>query len=329
MKKKIYILLTALCFPAFTAIAQNNNSEEEIAVHFNDKTWYDKGFDFYIEGGIFFGNKFNANYYNGSNLNENNLYYLFENEYWRREIGEQISEHYPYISNIESVLPELDPNSDTYDWNSHYKASTLIALGIRYKIRNGWAISLSYAFSRLKVNTHCLLHTPADFGNMRKRPEMAILGKEDRSMIDLSVSYLFSQAHPVVKPFLEVGLQFNYAKVKSLDAMLLNQDGDPVGSEYTLLDYYHGQGYYPGAMSYDDVIFGGAGFGISGATGLKIVVNKNISLDPTFYGTFSKTGIYERMNSPLPEYHSKNKFVFNYGVMLRIIMNDFFVSKNH
>lgn len=325
MKLKYWIVgcLTALLLLPFFVQAQVE--EEVVPVHFSDTTWYDKGFDFYIGAGIFFGNKFNANYYNGSKLNENNLQYIFENDYWKREMMELINQYYPYVSINDDIHPSANP--DDYNWDTHYKISTMVSLGARYKIRDGWGISLSYSFSRLTTNSQCLLETTNDYGNMRKLPVMSMVGKEDRSMIDLSMSYLFSKVHPVVKPFFELGVQFNYAKVKSFDAMLLDQDGQPVGNERSLLNIYDNQGYYPGAQTYD-YIFGGPGFGFSGAAGLKICVGKNVSLDPTFYCYAGRTGIYQMMNSPLEGYDPGNRFAFNYGVLLRVVMNDFFVSRN-
>ena len=89
----------------------------------------------------------------------------------------------------------------------------------------------------------------------------------------------------------------------------------------TLFDIYGGSNYVPGMQTYD-VIYGGPGFGFSFATGLKLVVNKYVSLDPTFYGCMS------RLNLPVYDLKSKsvveNPFTFNYGVMLRVVMNDFF-----
>ncbi|MCQ2284467.1 MAG: hypothetical protein MJZ57_06155 [Bacteroidales bacterium] len=325
MDKKITICcLLAILFIPFISKAQYE--KEVVPVHFSDTTWYDKGFDLYIGGGMFVGNTFNANYYNGSNLNENNLAYLFDNrDYWRREMMEVISQTYPYISINDDIHPSVDPGGD-YDWETRYKVKTLVSFGARYKFRDGWGISLSYTFSRLTANSRCLLETPNDYGNMRDLPTMLMVGKEDRSMIDLSMTYLFSKVHPIVKPFVELGVQFNYAKVKSFDAMLLDAEEHPVGREFSLLNIYDNQGYYPGAQEYD-VIFGGPGFGFSGSAGLKICVSKYVSLDPTFYCYAGKTGIYQMKNSPVEGYNQDNRFTFNYGVMLRVVMNDFFFSK--
>ena len=194
------------------SFAQSDIQAEETPVKITDKTWADRGFDFYISGGMLYGNKFNANYYNGSKYNENSLNFVFSNQYWYEEWQRTVSEYYPHISMSDRIYVN-DP--DDMDWNLHYKLSLMVSLGARYKLGNGWAIALSYSFSRLTTSTQVLLSSNAVTGNMYKQPVVAIVGKEYRSMIDLSASYLFSQVSPIVKPFVELGLQFNYAKAKS------------------------------------------------------------------------------------------------------------------
>ena len=328
MKIVNQIICSVILLVPFVLWAQTEPTEELAPVHFNDNTWYDKGFDFYIGGGGFMGNSFNANYYNGSNLNENNLNYLFENQYWKEELMQEIAECYSNISINDDVSPYQDPGvNSNYNWETHYKLRTMIALGARYKISYGWALSLSYSYSQLFVNSRCLLVAPTVTGNLEQIPEMLMYGKEKRSMIDLSMSYLISQASDVVKPFIELGVQFNYAKVKEFNAALLNQDGEVYGQERSLLDLYNSTGgYTPGMTATSTKIFGGPGFGFSGAAGLKIVINRNVSLDPTFYCYMGRLGIYQMMNSPVTGYDAGNQFTFNYGFLLRVVMNDFFVS---
>lgn len=317
-------MIMVTCLLSLALCAQPE--QDAAPVHFSDTTWCDKGFDFYIGGGMFIGNKFNANYYNGSNLNENNLNYIFFNQYWKDELDQVISEYYPGIQ-MGSAYLELDPGSDIYNWESHYKLTMMVSLGMRYKIRNGWGLSLSYSFSRLTSSSQCLLSSNQPLGNEMRLPVMAMVGKEDRSTIDFMASYLFSKVHKNVKPFLELGVQFNYAKAKSFKAVLLDKDGKPVGTEYSLLNQYDSEhGYTPGAQTYD-ITYGGPGFGFSGAAGLKIAINKTVSLDPTFYCYMGRLGIYQMKNSPLPEFREGNKFTFNYGVLVRVVMSDFFFSK--
>ena len=307
------LLLVAMMLPV-VVFAQREEVGD--AISFRDTTWYDRGFDFYISGGMFWGGKKTALYYNGSRYNECNLDYLFNNEYRRKEILAAVVKIYPNISmNDEIGYREKDLNlMPTYNLCSN------IGLGVRYKIRNNWGISLSYSFSRLTVNTKFLLYVPGQVpSNTYPMPEMTLSAKEDRSMIDLSMSYLFSNVNRIIKPFLELGAQFNYVRVKKFDALLLDSKNNPVLT-LTLLDPYGGANYVPGVdMQTYDVIYGGPGFGGSFAAGLKIVVNKYVSLDPTFYGCFSHLHLKP---------YGEKVTTFNYGVMLRVVVNDFFLHNN-
>ncbi len=277
-------------------------------VHYHDTTWYDKGFDLYIGSGAFFANKENALYYNGSSLNECNLDYIFDNHYWYEEIQKEVSDNYHHVSPTD----EISYREENLDWHVRYKIKTMLQLGARYKFGRNWGLSLSYSFCRLTTSSQFLLNYSSVSGNLIDAPVMELHGKEDRSMIDLSASYVISQLHPVAKPFVEVGAQFNYARARILEAAI----GDRT---WTLLDPYNGEQYVPGAqMTTYDVIYGGPGYGISFAAGLKLVVSKSFSIDPTFYGCMASYGI-----KPLQE----RAFNFNYGVVIRLVMNDFFFKR--
>ena len=252
MRRFCVILLVLLsCFAAY---AQREQIGE--AVTFHDTTWYDRGFDVYIGGGMFWGGRQTALYYNGSRYNECNLNYIFDNEYRVRELLEAVVKVYPHIS----MSDQIGYNESDLNMLPNYTVSASVGVGVRYKIRNNWGISLSYMFSRLSTTNKLLLTYTSISGNLYDAPELTLVGKEDRSMIDLSVSYLFSGVHPIVKPFVEVGAQFNYAKVKKFDAILLDKRNNPVYTQ-TLMDIYNGGNYVPGVdMQTYDVIYGGPGF---------------------------------------------------------------------
>lgn len=307
MRRFCVILLVLLsCFAAY---AQREQIGE--AVTFHDTTWYDRGFDVYIGGGMFWGGRQTALYYNGSRYNECNLNYIFDNEYRVRELLEAVVKVYPHIS----MSDQIGYNESDLNMLPNYTVSASVGVGVRYKIRNNWGISLSYMFSRLTTTNKLLLTYTSISGNLYDAPELTLVGKEDRSMIDLSVSYLFSGVHPIVKPFVEVGAQFNYAKVKKFDAILLDKRNNPVYTQ-TLMDIYNGGNYVPGVnMQTYDVIYGGPGFGASFSAGLKIVVNKFVSIDPTFYFCASRLHL---------EPYGNKVMSLNYGAMVRVVMNDFF-----
>ncbi len=307
LKRTIAVIGIIAC--VFAGFAQREQVGE--VVSFRDTTWYDRGFDFYVGGGMFWGGKKTALFYNGSKFNECGLDYLFDNEYRRREILEAVTKVYPHISMNDQIgYDERDLNMEP-----RYNLGSCVTLGVRYKIRNNWALALSYTFSRLSVTNKLLLTYTSVSGNNYKAPEMTLVGKEDRSMIDLSASYLFSGAHKIVKPFVEFGVQFNYAKVKKFDAVILDSRNNPQLT-LTLLDPYNGASYVPGVdMQTYNVIYGGPGYGFSFATGIKFVVNKFVSIDPTFYGCMSKINL---------NVYGNKLMSFNYGVMLRVVMSDFF-----
>lgn len=306
---KQFLIAVLFFFLAIAAFAQREQVGE--AVTFHDTTWYDRGFDFYIGGGMFWGGRQTALYYNGSINNECNLMYIFDNEYRTRELLEAVVSVYPYIS----MSDEIGYKESDLNMLPVYNMSANIGLGVRYKIRNNWGISLSYMFSRLTTTNKLLLTYTSVSGNLYRAPELTLSGKEDRSMIDLSASYLFSDVHKMVKPFVELGAQFNYVRVKKFDAVLLDDRNNPVYTQ-TLLDIYNGGNYVPGVdMQTYDVIYGGAGFGISFAAGLKLVVNKYVSIDPTFYFCASRLHL---------EPYGSKVMSLNYGAMVRVVMNDFF-----
>ena len=101
MMKKRAIIIIAIIACCVAGFAQREQIGE--VVTFRDTTWYDRGFDFYIGGGMFFGGKKSALYYNGSSHNECNLNYLFDNEYRRREILEKVVQLYPHISMSDQI----------------------------------------------------------------------------------------------------------------------------------------------------------------------------------------------------------------------------------
>ncbi|MBR4136524.1 MAG: hypothetical protein IKU03_08995 [Bacteroidales bacterium] len=308
--KHTHIIILLLVFAALTP--RQLRGQEYVSsepVHYHDTTWYDKGFDLYIGSGAFFANKQNALYYNGSSRNESNLDYIFGNEHWYREIQEEVIRLYPHVS----FSDEITYREENLDWNMRYKIKTMLNLGLRYKFGHNWGLSLSYSFCRLTTSCQFLLDYSSVSGNLFDFPVMEIHGKEDRSMIDLSASYLISQLHPIAKPFVEVGAQFNFCKAKLLEALVGERS-------WTLQDRYGGHHYVPGAqMNTYDVIYGGAGYGISFAAGLKIVVSKSVSIDPAFYGCMASYGI-----KPMQE----RVFNFNYGVIIRLVMNDYFFSRH-
>ena len=112
MLKRVFVTLMLVCAMA-VSFAQRDTLANGTPVRITDKTWADRGFDFYIAGGMLFGDKFNANYYNGSKRNENNLNFVMGNQYWYEAWQQTVSEYYPHIS-INDQIYVNDPAD--FDW---------------------------------------------------------------------------------------------------------------------------------------------------------------------------------------------------------------------
>ena len=295
MKYLKLILLFFLVIPFCTTAQPGSKS-------LKDTSWYNKGFDFMVSGGVYFGNKYNAGYYNGSSQNENGLDYLFNNKYWYDDINQLLIDKYSYIS--DSVYLGDLPQRMSYNPNMS------ISFGFRYKFNKNWGISLYYSYTKITASDKFYLDYKTPSGNIRPGYIAEYLvGQESRSIFDLSASYLF-HPHSIVKPFVEVGVQFNFVDVKKYIALIEDK-------EYNLLDYYNGAYYTPNSQMQEfDTKYGGPGYGFSFSTGIKLAFNKYISIDPTFYLSASSFGLTGYKN-----------IAFNYGAVVRIFMSDLFFSK--
>ena len=307
--KKVILCLLVFLSAGLCVFAQNRGNSQlpkENADEQNDNI-KDTGFDIIFAGGCYFGSKYNAQYYNGDYANENGLDYLFENYYRRREINTLITENYPYISDSVSYGGPLG--------NMKYRVAVMIQLGIRYKFSKNWSIQLVYSFARLKANGQFRLLYTSVPGNYHTGmlDNQYILGKEDRSLIDLSACYHFT-TKSIVKPFLEAGFQFNFVRVKSMEAVFYDDNNNKLKS-FSFINNL--QNYVPGVQSDGSIVkYGGPGFGFSAAFGLKLAFNKLVSLDPCFYFNAGKFGL-----------EGYKDFSYNFGVLVRIIMNDSMFSK--
>ncbi|MBO4654217.1 MAG: hypothetical protein J5644_01570 [Bacteroidales bacterium] len=314
MKKIIvFFLILTSCLSAFSQSKDGARSSSETQTSRSakeekeDDHIKDKGFDIIFAGGCYFGSKYNAQYYNGDYANENNLAYLFENKYRYDEINKLIKNYYSYIDSIHYGGPL---------GNMKYRVSVMVSLGIRYKITKNWSVQLMYSFARLKANGQFRLLYEAPPGNFRTGmlDNQYILGKEDRSLIDLSACYLFT-TKSIVKPFIEAGFQFNFVRVKSMDAVFYDDNNNKLGQPFSFINNL--QNYVPGVQSDGTIVkYGGPGFGFSATVGIKLAFNQFVSLDPCFYFNAGKFGL-----------EGYKDFSYNFGVLVRIIMNDSMFSK--
>ena len=295
MKKISVSLFFFLVVALQLSYSQNFTTDQK-----NELNIADPGVDFIIAGGIYMGSAKTAGYYGGYPENELTLNYVFRNEYWTKEILKLITDHNNFVSSTDTTIGIRD-----YPDHVHYQPAMSVCIGASYRFDEHWRINIYYTFARLTVKSIFNVRYDNRVPGNLDRPEFLsylLLGKENRSFFDLTGSYTF-QFNRIFKPFIEFGAQFNFVKVKSLDAIIEDR-------EYTLLDYYGGASYVPGMTTYKPN-YGGPGFGVTGVIGAKLAYNKSISVDPCFYVSYGKIGL-----------NGYKDFHLNWGAYIRLVLSD-------
>ena len=292
--KKSFIFCLMTLGLGFVCFAQ---SDEDLEMNINGP-----GADFSISGGIYFGSKTTAGYYSGIPSNENNLNYIFNNKSWKDNIIQLIASH----NQVVSATDTLYINEESYPRNVHYKPAMSVSIGASYRFDRHWRINLYYTFARLTArDVFSVFYENHTLGNEVNDYFLYVLvGKENRSFFDLTGSYTF-HVNKIVKPFIELGAQFNFVRVKSFDAVIEDKP-------FSLLDIYGGSTYVQGAyMQTFEPHYGGAGWGVTASAGVKLAFSPSVSLDPCFYVSYGKINL-----EGYKDCH------FNYGVYVRIVMSD-------
>jgi hypothetical protein len=146
-----------------------------------------------------------------------------------------------------------------------------------------------------------------------------MLAKEDRHYIDFSVGYIL-QKHHIVKPFISIGGMFTYINIKSFNVFIESEK-----PTFDLMAIAKNPYYTPGIPSSpgnEYIVWKGPGYGCSLTVGLKLAVNRMISLDPVFQLSVASFGNSQN----LPGFYTK--MCFNYMAGIRLVMNDAVFTRN-
>jgi opacity protein-like surface antigen len=303
--KTHFLYFLSFIFCVTSVFAQYD--EEETGI---DRTWKQKGFEFYIGSNAYFASKKTASYYNGSPENEINLNLIFNNEYRYLQLWELMNVAYPYQEKF--VVEE-------YNMNSSYSVAMDLAFGAKYRFHKNWYLDLSYSFRRLTAdNTFVFFFPDVQVGNQenqRRSQPQHLLGKEDRHYIDLSVGYI-AQKHHIAKPFLAVGVMFTHVKINRFLAII-------EGTQFDLMNYARYPNSTPGIQDMpDNRVWSGPGYGFSLTAGLKIAFSRVVSIDPVFQLSVASFGnsAYIRGFNTAP--------CFNFFAGVRLVMCDALIFRN-
>jgi len=227
-------------------------------------TLYSTGFSFGLNMGAFWANKYQANFYNGSNVNDDSINLVFGNKYYLNEITAALNDTFHNVQ-----LPA----------EMHYQPAMLIGFNIKYNMTHNLGVFLQFNYQALRAKDVFTMDLgPPGVYHQDSSLICPIWGKEDRYNIDLGISKDFSLSKNIAI-FAEGGMNINYTKVK--------EHKIAIGSlEYSLINIYGNQPYIPNTqMQTYTMHLGGWGIGGFVNAGVRLIFNNHVSLDPgaSFY----------------------------------------------
>lgn len=269
----------------------------------NDKTEDSgsEGWAFGLNLGMIMPSNYSANFYNGSEDNENSLSRILDNQYYKQKIVDHIGYNYTGWE-----IPESMP----------YKVAMNVGIYIRYGLGSDHGFFTQVSYHKLEASDIFLLRldVPQSTNIDPTYLECPIVGQEERTLIDFGYYKELPLAEKI-RLNIELGVNFNNTLVKSNKILIRNLTGTDAGLEYSIkYDGDHPLGEYDQGNTYD-IRQGGIGFGAFGGGHIRFVFSKSISFDPGFDLYFSKTAL-EGYTALKPQF----------SFFARIIMTNFFTG---
>jgi len=288
------IMVVLLLIPCQVGFSQENNTrkkskpshsiknEEEDEEDENKFTRWEFGVNF----GTYFADKYTANYYNGSEQNVNKLSYVWSNYYWYREIALA-------LQSSDTVIIRGLPT------DMHYTVALTGGLFLRYNFVRNWGLFFEFNYAKLKTDDG--LTVEVDPPTYLREPDLRILGihgSESRMNIDLGIHRKFGISTSIMNMFIQAAFNLNYTRV-------LTSSINVIDREYSLINIYGDQYYIPNTSLQEyNVIQGGVGYGLKVGGGLGFNFTRQIGLELGFsmyYVTLNLEG-YRKFNPSFDVY---------------------------
>lgn len=260
------------------------------------------GWAFGLNLGMIMPSNYTANFYNGSENNENSLSRILDNKYYKEQIVKYIGYNYTGWD-----IPKAMP----------YKIAMSVGIHIRYGLDENHGFFTQVSYHKLQATDIFLLQldVPQATNIDPTYIECPIVGEEERTHIDLGY-YKEIPLGEKIKLNIELGINVNNTLVKSNKILVKNPSTTDAGLEYSIkYDGEHPLGEYDPGNVYD-IRQGGIGFGGFGGGHLRFMFSRKISFDPGFNLYFSKIALdgYSDLKPQL-------------SVFVRIIMTNFFTAE--
>jgi len=281
----VIVFLLAVDIPAFALQTSD------------DSTAQNRSWSFGINCGAAFANKYQANFYNGAEGNENEISLIFSNQYYRDEISQVINDTFSIYG-----MPT----------GMKYKPAFCVGMYIKKNFNNHFGAFVQFNYSKFTAEDLFTLKIGATspsqaFPNLKNYP---IWGKEDRINIDIGASYEFPLDEKIFG-FVEVGFNLNNTKVRENKIAIENL-------EYSIINLYGNQYYIPNTQLQEyPVRQGGIGLGAFLSPGVKFQFSEHVAVD--LLGSI----YWAKIN--LMHY---NTFRLHYNVMLRFVFSSEFLKSN-
>lgn len=286
------LVVSIILLPLNNIIAQTENDTDSLY----------KGWSFGANFGFYFANKGTANFYNGSGTND--ISYVLENQYWREPIEERIG----YKIDT-SIYPPWD-----LPQNMKYDPAMTIGFYAKYNFSKNFALYFQTNYVKLKTSDVFILHLYKYQNTLEPTyRQYGIMGTEERFTLEAGLFKEY-EMNEVVRIYTEAGINMVNTKV------LMNKI-EIEGMEYSIINVYGKQGYVPNTPLQEyEMRQGGLGWGISFGTGLRLVFNEHLSIDPGFTLYLQKIVIKDNTNFE-PTY---SRFGPSYAAFIRFTFKDLF-----
>ena len=218
--------------------------------------------NFGINIGTYFANKYPASFYNGSPGNENTVNYVLSNKYWYDEIKKALRASY-----------KVTVSENGYPADMHYNFVMSGGLFIRYNFNRNWGLCLDVNYTQLKAED--MVQYDIDtvtYLTYRQYVMEPIRGIERRVHLDLLLQRNFWLKSNIYF-FLQGGMNLNYTRVTKNSIYI-------EGAEYSIVNIYASP-YIPGVQMVENVVIqGGVGYGFALGGGMGFPLIDQLGIEP-------------------------------------------------
>jgi hypothetical protein len=217
--------------------------------------------NFGINVGVYFANKYPARFYSGIESNENKVSYVLNNKYWYQEIKNDLIIANPDISQSDTLFVI------GYPTNINYNIVMTGGLFIRYNFSKHFGLCLDVNYTKLKAEDVVIFNIATyDLATNKFIMDIPVQGVEQRVHVDILLQKNFWMKSKIY--FLaQGGLNLNYTSVSKNIIYF-------APSEYSLVNIYDQNGYVPNTQLQENPVFqGGVGYGLAlgGGIGVPLV----------------------------------------------------------